>query len=266
MNEVSQSTDRLPVCGIIMPISATDGYPTSHWGEVKSIIDDAIGDAGFKPNLVSASDEVTIIHKNIIRNLYENPMVVCDVSSKNPNVMFELGVRLAFDRPTIVIKDERTVYSFDTSPIEHITYPTDLRFHHIVQFKSRLTQKIVGTYEQAQKDPEFSTFLMHFGNFKIKKLSEHEIPQDDFIIKKIVEISDQIADLSANQRATSAKIESGKTLADLMTLADAARTQAAGALRWSNLPSSIITEIADKPVPRSYLSDLTPYVSDSEDT
>jgi hypothetical protein len=34
---------------------------------------------------------------------------------KNPNVMFELGMRLAFDKPAIIIKDNRTNYSFDTA-------------------------------------------------------------------------------------------------------------------------------------------------------
>lgn len=74
--------------------------------------------------------------------MYENPIVVCDVSGKNPNVMFELGIRLAFDKPTIIIKDDKTSYSFDTSPIEHLEYPRDLRYNRIEDFKSKLTDKI----------------------------------------------------------------------------------------------------------------------------
>ena len=58
-----------------------------------------------------------MIHKTIVQNLYLNPIVVCDVSGKNANVMFELGLRLAFDKPTIIIKDDKTDYSFDTSVV-----------------------------------------------------------------------------------------------------------------------------------------------------
>ena len=76
--------------------------------------------------------------KEIIQNLYENPGLVCDVSGKNPNVMFELGLRLAFDKPTIIVKDNKTSYSFDTSAIEHLEYPRDLRFSKIVEFKKTL--------------------------------------------------------------------------------------------------------------------------------
>ena len=59
-------------------------------------------------------------------------MVVVDVSWKNPNVMFELGLRLAFDRPTIVVKDIETDYAFDTSPIVHVLYPRSLRYQPIL--------------------------------------------------------------------------------------------------------------------------------------
>jgi len=118
-----EAQDDKPTCGIVMSISAIDGCSEAHWSEVHDILNEAISDAGFESNLVSNADDVGIIQKRIIQNLYDNPVVVCDVRAKNPNVMFELGMRLAFDRPTIIIKDDKTSYSFDTSPIEHLEYP-----------------------------------------------------------------------------------------------------------------------------------------------
>src|SRR4051812_37518392 len=103
-----------PTCGIVMPISSLDGCSEDHWLEVLEILTEAIDTAGFDGNLVSNADDVGIIQKRIIQNLYDNPIVLCDVSGKNPNVMFESGLRLAFDRPTIIIKDDKTSYSFDT--------------------------------------------------------------------------------------------------------------------------------------------------------
>lgn len=84
-------------CEIVMPISTIDGCTEAHWSDVMEIINEAVEDAGFEGELVSNADDVEIIHKRIIQNLYENPIVVCDISGKNPNVMFELGMRLAFD-------------------------------------------------------------------------------------------------------------------------------------------------------------------------
>lgn len=184
-NVTDKEDNKAEKCGIIMPISAIDGCLENHWVDVQNILYQAIKDAGFEPNLVSNSDDVGIIQKNIIQNLYDNKIVVCDVSGKNPNVMFELGMRLAFDKPTIIVKDDKTTYSFDTSPIEHITYPRDLRFNLILEFKKELSDKIKGTYEKSIKEKDYSTFLKHFGKFTVAKLETTEISKDDYIINEI---------------------------------------------------------------------------------
>lgn len=134
--------NEFPVCGIIMPIADTEGYPSGHWQDVYSILKESAINANFHPNLVSFDNDIGVIQKRIIQNIYSNPIVVCDISSRNANVMFELGMRLAFDKPTIIVKDEETPYSFDISSIEHLNYPTDLRYKSINEFKDKLTEKI----------------------------------------------------------------------------------------------------------------------------
>jgi hypothetical protein len=173
------------VCGVIMPISTIDGCTETHWSDVLEIVTEAIEEAGFEANLVSNADDVGIIHKRIIQNLYDNPIVVCDVSGKNPNVMFELGMRLAFDKPTVIVKDEKTTYSFDTSAIEHIEYPRDLRFSRIVEFKAKLKEKILATHKRATTDSSYTTFLKHFGEFTVAKLDKKEVSGQQFIIEEL---------------------------------------------------------------------------------
>ncbi|MEH6649968.1 MAG: hypothetical protein V7707_08100 [Motiliproteus sp.] len=193
-------TDELEkkICGIVMPISSMTNCDESHWSDVLGIITEAIEAADFEGNLVSNSDEVGIIHKRIIQNLYDNPIVVCDVSCKNPNVMFELGLRLAFDKPTIIIKDSETSYSFDTSSIEHLEYPRDLRFTQIVEFKKLLTEKIQATYRKSTEDPNYTTFLKHFGEFKIAKIDQKEVSGQEFIIDELKNIKKSIRDFEKN--------------------------------------------------------------------
>ncbi len=179
------SEQQKQVCGIVMPISEIDGLPKSHWDEVYNIIAESIDSAGFKPNLVSNSEDIGVIQKRIVQNLYENPIVVCDVSAKNPNVMFELGLRLAFDKPTIIIKDDKTNYSFDTSPIEHLEYPRDLRFSKIRDFGDKLASKINSTYKKSIDDKDYSTFLKHFGTFKVAKIETEEVTKEDLIMDEV---------------------------------------------------------------------------------
>lgn len=187
------------ICGIVMPISTLDGCSEGHWSDVLEIITEAIEEAGFEGNLVSNADDVGIIQKRIIQNLYENPIVVCDVSGKNPNVMFELGMRLAFDKPTIIIKDDKTSYSFDTSPIEHIEYPRDLRFSRIIDFKAKLAEKIKATFEKSTIDTSYTTFLKHFGEFKVAKIDKKEVSGQEFIIDELRNIRSVMRRLERNQ-------------------------------------------------------------------
>ena len=189
-------------CGIIMPISPIDGLLSGHWEDVKAILREAIDSAGFESELVSETEESTIIHKTIVHNLYNNPIVVCDVSGKNPNVMFELGMRLTFDKPTVVVKDDKTDYSFDMSPIEHVGYPRDLRFHQIVQFKEKLAVKVKATHDLAAKDPNYSTFLKQFGQFTVPKLEQKEVSPDQFIIKRLEELTQTVSRLERSGRVS----------------------------------------------------------------
>lgn len=179
-------------CGIVMPISPIDGCNAEHWSEVLSILKESICDAEFIPKLVSDADDSGIIQNRIVQNLYKSDIVVCDVSAKNPNVMFELGLRLAFDKPTIIVKDDKTDYSFDTSIIEHLLYPRELRFSKINKFKQDLTDKIQATHEAAQKEG-YTTFLKHFGEFKVAKLEQKEVGFNDYVLKKLNNIEQTLS-------------------------------------------------------------------------
>lgn len=184
----SKNEVELPTCGIIMPIANTEGYPSGHWNDVYSIVCKAATLANFKPNLVSFDGDIGVIQKRIIQNIYSNPIVICDISSRNANVMFELGMRLAFDKPTIIIKDNKTPYSFDISPIEHLEYPADLRYQSINDFQDKLRNKIIETIKKSENDPDFTTFLKHFGTFKVTQLDEKEISSTEFLASEIKEL------------------------------------------------------------------------------
>lgn len=199
LTEGTKSEEK-PVCGIIMPISATPECLASHWQEVKGILVDAIQDAGLTPNLVSDANDSGVIQKRIVQNIYDNEMIICDVSCKNPNVMFELGLRLAFDKPTIIVMDDHTPYSFDTAPIEHLGYPRDLNFYKVVEFKKKLTEKINGTLDAA-KEPGYSTFLKHFGEFKVATIENKKGSINDVVMSRLDELSQQIASLKTTAQA-----------------------------------------------------------------
>lgn len=186
------------VCGLIMPISTIDGLRPEHWTEVKSIIQDAVDSIvspQFSTKLVSDADDVGVIHKRIVQGVYHSDVVVCDVSARNPNVMFELGMRLAFDKPTVLVKDDKTDYAFDTSIIEHISYPRDLRFSRIVTFKRQLAEKVLATHKAANDGSGHSTFLKNFGSFKVAELNQTMGSGEQVMMEMLNDIQQDVARL-----------------------------------------------------------------------
>jgi hypothetical protein len=185
-------------CGLIMPLSAIDGCTADHWAEVKAVVTDAIeciAEPRFSVRLVSDADETGVIQKRIVQNLYGAEIVVCDVSGKNPNVMFELGLRLAFDKPAVIVKDDKTDYSFDTGIIEHVPYPRDLRFGKVVDFKKALADKVLGTYRASIADPGHSPFLKNFGKFQVAALTQTEVPPDKIVVALLTELQSDVEGL-----------------------------------------------------------------------
>jgi hypothetical protein len=217
---VTEKQKSPPKCGLIMPISQIDGCSESHWEEVRTIIKEALADEDFIVELVSNSNEIGIIQKRIVQNIHDNEMIICDVSARNSNVMFELGMRLAFDKPTIIIKDDKTNYSFDTSPIEHLEYPRDLHYHTIQAFKIKLREKVIATYK-ASKTEGYTTFLKHFGQFVVANIDEKKVGKEEYLLEVIGDLRDEVRGLSRAVHLREPRrpldLASGLGLADVMT-------------------------------------------------
>ena len=54
-----------------------------------------------------------VIQSTIVNDLLEADLVVADLSEQNPNVLFELGLRMAYDKPIALIRARGTGAIFD---------------------------------------------------------------------------------------------------------------------------------------------------------
>lgn len=181
------------VCGYVMPISSSAGYRDNHWSEIKTVLDQVTNAIGFKESrIVSTGLDVSTIHKRIVNNIYNDDIIICDVSSRNPNVMFELGMRIAFDKPVVIIKDNDTQYCFDSGTIEHLEYPKDLRHSDIEKFKNELKSKIEKTLENNINNPDSSPILHSFGSFSVAKPNIPEMSESDEFRSELGEMKEMI--------------------------------------------------------------------------
>lgn len=101
-------------CFVIMPLAEREGIrPTGYFREVyESIIKPAVTEAGFiaETAMRTGSD---LIHSTIINELSEADIVLADLTDHNPNVLFELGLRMAENKPVAIIKSDDTGRIFD---------------------------------------------------------------------------------------------------------------------------------------------------------
>ncbi|MDJ0993087.1 MAG: hypothetical protein QNI90_05905 [Dinoroseobacter sp.] len=173
--------EKLKTCGIVMPISESDGRSASHWSDVLKILEDAAEQAGFKARLVSDTLESNLIHKEILQNIYNDDIIICDVSGRNPNVFFELGIRMATQLPTVIVKDDDTIYPFDTGPNRYIGYPKDLRHPLMEKFKSELVDSLKKTIDHSKEQ----SFIGQLGPFQIPDVESTTLPASDIIISRL---------------------------------------------------------------------------------
>ena len=189
--QIEERQDQKITCGLVMPISSNDCGTEQHWLNVQKIIHDALLPLNMHIRMVSHSDEVNVVQKNIVRNLFSDEIIVCDVSSRNPNVMFELGIRLTFDKPVVIIKDKETPFVFDVAGIHHLEYPRTLNYVEILAFQQSLCEKVSATL-LASKNKDYSPFLSNFTIAIEKKneLSTEELERDEYLRLQVDELKE----------------------------------------------------------------------------
>lgn len=133
-------------CFVIMPISECDGYEKGHFGHVyNDIIKPAIEKTEFIPVRADEVKETNFIHLDILKKLIDAPIAVCDLSTRNPNVLFELGIRQAFDKPVVLMQEKGTPKIFDIAPLRYLEYSKDMKYHEVLKSQTELKEAIEAT-------------------------------------------------------------------------------------------------------------------------
>lgn len=133
-------------CFLIMPIADPDGYDKGHFTKVyEDIFKPACKNAGFEPVRADEVKQTNLIHLDILQKLIESPMAICDLSSRNPNVLFELGLRQAFDKPTVLVQETGTPRIFDIAPLRYTEYRKELRYREVLEDQVALANALRAT-------------------------------------------------------------------------------------------------------------------------
>lgn len=150
---VNTSNQHKKSCFIIMPISDPAEYESGHF---KRIYEHLIVPACESANYLSVrADDVKSANHiilDILQRIVTADLVICDLSSKNANVMYELGVRQAFNLPVVLIKDHRTDRVFDIQGLRTVEYDEKLRVDCVRNDVKNLREAIEATMQPNKHD------------------------------------------------------------------------------------------------------------------
>lgn len=140
-------------CFVIMPISDPTEYENGHF---KRVFEHLIKPACSELNMqVVRADDVkntNFIILDILRRIISADLVICDLSSKNPNVLYELGIRQAFDLPVVLMKDSQTQRIFDIQGVRTIEYDESLRIDTVHRDRESLKKAAESTLSNHDHD------------------------------------------------------------------------------------------------------------------
>lgn len=162
------SVESKPKCFVIMPISDQPGYPVGHFTKIyEQIFIPAIEKAGYESDRVDKDNICDSIIFKIFERIQNCDMALCDLSSRNPNVLYELGLRQAYDKPVVLVQDEKTERIFDVSGINTIPYNSDRLYESVLAARENITRALIET-----RDGKTHSLV------KIVKASEASFPKE----------------------------------------------------------------------------------------
>lgn len=199
-----------------MPISDNSNYPSGHFNRVyEFIIKPACELAGFTP--IRADEVVTTnyIALDIIKRIIESDMSICDLSSQNPNVMYELGIRQAFNKPVTFIKDNVTKRVFDIQGFRDLEYDMTLRIDNVNNIKEQLAETIIQTYENKNSEVNSLVKLLSISPAELSENTKLSL-ESELILNQLNIISNRLDKIEKTENNLSPqlieRISSEKTI------------------------------------------------------
>ncbi len=104
------------VCFVIAPIGEPDSDTRKRSDQVlKYIITPAVGACGYSAVRADQISEPGIITSQVIQHVVDDPLVVADLTDRNPNVFYELALRHALKKPLVQLIRKGEPLPFDVA-------------------------------------------------------------------------------------------------------------------------------------------------------
>ena len=109
-----------------------------------------------------------VIQSTIVNDLLEADLVIADLTDHNPYVLFELGVRIAEDKPVVLVKASGTGRIFDVDNMMRVyEYSANLWQSTVEKDFAEITEHIKAAWEKRSSDQSYMKILRRAGVPKV---------------------------------------------------------------------------------------------------
>lgn len=198
-------------CFIVMPLTTPD-YLLENYrdGEehfthvLNCLFIPAVKKAGYEP-IPPKAEGSDLIQVEIIKNIESSDIVLCDMSTLNPNVFFEYGIRTSLNKSVCVLKDDKTKkVPFDISVINYHEYDSSLEAWIINGEIDRISEHLIKSVRRSKGENQL---WKHFGiRTKGLPFTTDEMNNDnkiDYLINQIEGIRTKLQYLPDNLHSSS---------------------------------------------------------------
>lgn len=137
------------ICFVIAPIGADASVERVRSDQVlKHIIEPSARDCGYEPIRADKISEPGLITSQVIQHIVDDPLVIADLTGRNPNVFYELALRHAIKKPVVLI-----IHATETIPFDVAGSRTVHVDHHDLDSVAKAREEIVRQIRAGEKNP-----------------------------------------------------------------------------------------------------------------
>lgn len=147
---MTRITEKPTTCFFIAPIGAEGSDVRIRSDQVlKHIVGPAAKECGYETIRADQISEPGIITSQVIQHVVEDPLVIADLTGRNPNVFYELAIRHAIKKPVVQIIHGSEAIPFDVAASRTIHFD-----HHDLDSAAKAREEIVRQIKSAERNPK----------------------------------------------------------------------------------------------------------------
>lgn len=137
-----------------------DDRPVGFFDEVlEHLFTPAAKAAGFRV-ITAMRQGSDVIQSTIVNDLLEADLVLCDMTEHNPNVLFELGLRIREEKPVALVKARGTGRVFDVdNMLRVVEYSPNLWPSTVSEDLPKIEKHLSATWQNRASDRTFMGIL-----------------------------------------------------------------------------------------------------------